>query len=65
LLSAKDVTGSKSYGIALAKDSPYTNNISIAILRMQEAGTLEDLRRKWWNKILECEEYKSPNAEGW
>ncbi|XP_068207357.1 glutamate receptor ionotropic, kainate 2-like [Palaemon carinicauda] len=41
---------SKSYGIALPPGSPFTNAISEAILSLQESGTLQQLRRRWWKE---------------
>jgi ABC-type amino acid transport substrate-binding protein len=39
---------SKGYGIALPPGSPYRTPISSAILRLQEAGKLHELKTKWW-----------------
>ncbi|XP_048590419.1 glutamate receptor 4 [Nematostella vectensis] len=54
LAAAKGFMGAQSYGIALPKGSPYTNNISMAILQLQEIGFLEELRRKWWDYRSQC-----------
>ncbi|XP_037082452.1 glutamate receptor ionotropic, kainate 2-like, partial [Pollicipes pollicipes] len=40
----------KSYGIALPPGSPYTSTISTAILILQENGTLQLLKTKWWKE---------------
>jgi len=32
-------------------DSPYTGAISAGILRLQEKGILQDLKRKWWKEM--------------
>ncbi|KAK1127273.1 hypothetical protein K0M31_003817 [Melipona bicolor] len=40
----------KGYGIALPRNSPYRTPISGAILRLQEKGTLQDLKKKWWEE---------------
>ncbi|XP_065225873.1 glutamate receptor ionotropic, kainate 2-like [Planococcus citri] len=41
---------SKGYGIAMKKDSWYLGLFSQSILKMQEEGTLNDLKRKWWKE---------------
>jgi len=41
---------SKSYGIALPKESPYLAAISNGVLRLQEKGVLQELKTKWWKK---------------
>ena len=40
----------KSYGIALKKGSPYTNQISYALNKLQEDGVLHKLKHKWWKQ---------------
>lgn len=40
----------KGYGIALIKDSPYRSDLSAAILHLQENGTLQALKTKWWKQ---------------
>ena len=32
-------------------DSPYTGAISAGILKLQEKGILQDLKRKWWKEM--------------
>lgn len=39
---------SKSYSIALPKESPYHKAISSGVLRLQEKGALQELKTKWW-----------------
>ncbi|XP_075752246.1 glutamate receptor ionotropic, kainate 2 isoform X3 [Rhipicephalus microplus] len=39
---------SKGYGIALPPGSPYRSFFSSAILRLQENGTLQMLKERWW-----------------
>ncbi|XP_064489384.1 glutamate receptor ionotropic, kainate 2-like [Ornithodoros turicata] len=39
---------SKSYGIAMPSGSPYRTHISSAILQLQEQGTLQILKDRWW-----------------
>lgn len=39
---------SKGYGIALPPGSPYIAHLSWAILKLQESGTLQRLKWRWW-----------------
>jgi len=39
---------SKSYGIALPKDSPYTKALSAGVLKLQESGKLQEIKKKWY-----------------
>lgn len=39
---------SKGYGIATSKGSPWRDKISLAILELQEKGTIQILYDKWW-----------------
>ncbi|XP_075752299.1 glutamate receptor ionotropic, kainate 2-like isoform X3 [Rhipicephalus microplus] len=39
---------SKAYGIAMPQGSPYRGVLSSAMLRLQESGTLEMLKDRWW-----------------
>ncbi|XP_045623949.1 glutamate receptor ionotropic, kainate 2 isoform X4 [Procambarus clarkii] len=41
---------SKSYGIALPPNSPYTSSISSAVLKLKEDGKLHMLKNKWWKE---------------
>ncbi|XP_021964381.1 glutamate receptor ionotropic, kainate 2 isoform X1 [Folsomia candida] len=41
---------SKGYGVALPKNSKYRQAFNSAILQLQEKGTLDDLKRKWWKE---------------
>merc|ERR1712025_931935 len=41
---------SKSYGIGLKKNSPYTKQINQAILKLQENGVMHKLKIKWWKQ---------------
>lgn len=38
----------KNYGIAMPSGSPYRSLLSSAILRLQENGRLQALKRRWW-----------------
>ncbi|KAH7934644.1 hypothetical protein HPB51_028990 [Rhipicephalus microplus] len=40
---------SKGYGIATPHGSPYQNILSSTLLRLQEHGTLQKLKDRWWN----------------
>ncbi|CAG9865359.1 unnamed protein product [Phyllotreta striolata] len=40
----------KGYGIAMKKFSPYRNDISTAILQLQEKGVLTSRKIKWWKE---------------
>ncbi|CAG0916424.1 unnamed protein product [Notodromas monacha] len=39
---------SKGYGIATPRSSPWRDRISLAILELQEKGTIQMLFNKWW-----------------
>ncbi|XP_056641962.1 glutamate receptor ionotropic, kainate 2-like isoform X1 [Diorhabda sublineata] len=39
---------SRSFGIAMPTDAPYRGAINRAILKLQEEGTIADIKRKWW-----------------
>ncbi|XP_029850182.2 glutamate receptor ionotropic, kainate 2 isoform X1 [Ixodes scapularis] len=39
---------SKGYGIAMPAGSPYRSHLSAAILRLQEDGTMQMLKNRWW-----------------
>ncbi|KAG0417616.1 hypothetical protein HPB47_005466, partial [Ixodes persulcatus] len=39
---------SKGYGIAMPAGSPYRRHLSAAILRLQEDGTMQMLKNRWW-----------------
>ncbi|KAI8520548.1 Glutamate receptor ionotropic, kainate 3 [Branchiostoma belcheri] len=47
---------SKGYGIGTPNGSPFTDDISNAILSLQEQGRLEELYRKWWKGSCPAEE---------
>ncbi|XP_071125627.1 glutamate receptor ionotropic, kainate 2-like isoform X1 [Mytilus edulis] len=40
----------KGYGIALRKNSPFTESISLALLKLDERGVLYRLEGKWWRR---------------
>ncbi|XP_067619820.1 glutamate receptor ionotropic, kainate 2-like isoform X2 [Eurosta solidaginis] len=41
----------KRYGIAWRKNWPYRDKFNNALLQLQEQGTLEKLKNKWWNEV--------------
>ena len=41
---------SKSYGVALARNSRLRAPVSSAIIRLQESGVIAKLKRKWWRE---------------
>ncbi|XP_070572738.1 glutamate receptor ionotropic, delta-2-like isoform X2 [Ptychodera flava] len=44
----------KGYGIATPQGADYRDQISLHILRMQEEGKLEELRKKWFERESIC-----------
>nr|WJJ63363.1 glutamate receptor ionotropic 5 [Pachyrhinus yasumatsui] len=40
----------KGYGIAMKRYSPYRNDLSTAILKLQETGRLTHFKIKWWKE---------------
>ena len=44
----------KGYGLAFQAGSPNVSEFSLAILRLNEQGFLEKLRRKWWDDKNNC-----------
>ncbi|XP_012936818.1 glutamate receptor ionotropic, kainate 2 [Aplysia californica] len=45
---------SKGYGIGLPMNSPYRDKLSMAILELQEGGTIQKLYNKWWKDTGTC-----------
>lgn len=45
-----DLLDSKGYGLAVHQGSPLRESLSYAILRLQEDGTLSQLKDKWWHE---------------
>ncbi|KAI5637683.1 ligated ion channel l-glutamate- and glycine-binding site domain-containing protein [Phthorimaea operculella] len=41
---------SKGYGIAMAKSSPYRQELNLALLRLQESGKLREMKHSWWKE---------------
>lgn len=48
LMQVGELLDSKGYGIALPLDSPYRKHFSAQILKLQESGTLSQLKEDWW-----------------
>ncbi|XP_053604549.1 glutamate receptor ionotropic, kainate 2-like [Plodia interpunctella] len=42
---------SKGYGLAMKKNSPYRQELNLALLRFQEAGILREMKHKWWKEM--------------
>nr|XP_023024797.1 glutamate receptor ionotropic, kainate 2-like [Leptinotarsa decemlineata]XP_023024798.1 glutamate receptor ionotropic, kainate 2-like [Leptinotarsa decemlineata] len=40
----------KGYGIAMRKNSTYRNSLSTAILKLQNSGKIDEIKRKWWEE---------------
>ena len=45
-----DLLDSKGYGIAMRKNSTYRNQLSTAVLKLQESGMLNKMKTKWWKE---------------
>ncbi|XP_076317496.1 glutamate receptor ionotropic, kainate 2-like [Tachypleus tridentatus] len=55
LMQIGGLLDSKGYGIATPPGSPYRTLLSSAILKLQESGTLQMLKQRWWkNKEKIC-----------
>ncbi|XP_020613483.1 glutamate receptor ionotropic, kainate 2-like [Orbicella faveolata] len=48
--------GEMGYGIGLPKDSPYTKQLSQAILELGHEGYMDSLEQKWFHSQRHCEE---------
>ncbi|CAH2046640.1 unnamed protein product, partial [Iphiclides podalirius] len=42
---------SKGYGIAMKKKSPYRQAMNLALLNLQEAGELREMKQRWWKEM--------------
>ncbi|CAJ0958846.1 unnamed protein product, partial [Mesorhabditis belari] len=58
--------GRSAYGIGLQRNSPWTQHITAAILRMTESGQMENLGNKWISSPTSCpvEVQKTPARLG-
>ncbi|PSN42074.1 hypothetical protein C0J52_16393 [Blattella germanica] len=45
-----DELDSKGYGIAMRKNSTYRNQLSTAVLKLQESGKLSKMKIRWWKE---------------
>ncbi|XP_067047695.1 glutamate receptor 2-like [Acropora muricata] len=54
LVSVPGLSTAKGYGLAFQAGSPNVSEFSLAILRLNEQGFLEKLRRKWWDDKNNC-----------
>ncbi|XP_029201413.2 glutamate receptor 2-like isoform X1 [Acropora millepora] len=50
----KNLIQTKSYGIGLQRNSPFTNRITVAILKLREKNFIEKTRRSWWDDRSQC-----------
>ncbi|CAG5002884.1 unnamed protein product [Parnassius apollo] len=41
----------KGYGIAMKKNSPYRQAMNLALLNLQEAGVLREMKERWWKEM--------------
>ncbi|KAM3824017.1 putative glutamate receptor [Vipera latastei] len=57
LVRSPEVLGARGYGIATPKGSPWTNKLSVAILKLGESGELDYLRSKWWESSCSHEDH--------
>ncbi|XP_075752069.1 glutamate receptor ionotropic, kainate 3-like [Rhipicephalus microplus] len=48
LTQLRGLLDTKGYGIAMPQGSPYRRVLSSTILRLQESGTLQTLKDRWW-----------------
>jgi len=53
-VSVPGLSTAKGYGLAFQAGSPNVSEFSLAILRLNEQGFLEKLRRKWWDDKNNC-----------
>lgn len=57
LVRSPEVLGARGFGIATPKGSPWTNKLSVAILKLGESGELDSLRSKWWESSCPHEDH--------
>ena len=65
LMQVGDLLDTKSYGLGLRKGLPIREEISNAILLLQEKGKIIQLYDKWWKQIggANCENSKKSDQE--
>ncbi|XP_060554333.1 glutamate receptor-like isoform X2 [Ruditapes philippinarum] len=54
---------SKGYGIATPIGSDLRDQLTLAVLKLREAGRLEEMQKEWWEKRSECPT-KENNQDG-
>ena len=66
LMQVGDLLDTKSYGLGLRKGFPIREEISNAILLLQEKGKIYQLYDKWWKQIggANCENAKKSDQDG-
>ncbi|KAF5287636.1 hypothetical protein FQA39_LY15839 [Lamprigera yunnana] len=58
-----DWLDSKGYGIAMPIDAPYRGEINSAILKYQESGTLQTLKKRWWKELIKKDPCELPDDD--
>nr|XP_028596783.1 probable glutamate receptor [Podarcis muralis] len=58
LIRSPEVIGARGFGIATPKGSPWTNELSVAILKLGESGDLDYLKSKWWESSCSDEDHE-------
>uniref|UniRef100_A0A1B1FKH6 Glutamate [NMDA] receptor subunit 1 n=1 Tax=Phyllotreta striolata TaxID=444603 RepID=A0A1B1FKH6_PHYSR len=67
LVTAGELFGRSGYGIGLQKGSPWSDDVTLAILDFHESGFMESLDNKWilQGNYQQCEQFeKTPNTLG-
>ncbi|CAG9836773.1 unnamed protein product [Diabrotica balteata] len=67
LVTAGELFGRSGYGIGLQKGSPWSDDVTLAILDFHESGFMESLDNKWilQGNFQQCEQFeKTPNTLG-
>ncbi|XP_066139528.1 glutamate [NMDA] receptor subunit 1 isoform X4 [Euwallacea fornicatus] len=67
LVTAGELFGRSGYGIGLQKGSPWSDDVTLAILDFHEGGFMESLDNKWilQGNTQQCEQFeKTPNTLG-
>lgn len=64
LTTAGELFGRSGYGIGMPKGSPWSDNISLAILNFHESGVMEELETTWIDTKKCAEQSNSPATLG-
>lgn len=64
LTTAGELFGRSGYGIGMPKGSPWSNEISLAILNFHESGVMEELETTWIDTKKCAEQNNSPATLG-